>query len=82
MLKYKDRTVEIYCGMVKVYKEGIPLDGKYYFRKKEYQDVFDSLRQQLYLDDYWKDECGKFHFLFLNGSEDVYSRSDIKEMAY
>lgn len=81
MLKYKDRKVEVICGIVKVYKEGTPLDGKFFFRKKEYQDVFDWLRNRLYIDDYWTDKFGKFHFRFLDGSEEVYSCYDIRRMA-
>ncbi len=82
MLIYKDREVEVIEGIVKVYKEGTPMDGKFFFRKKEYQDAFDRLRNQMYVEEYWRDKFGKFHFLFLNGSEEIYSRSDIKRMAY
>lgn len=81
MLKYEDRKVEVICGLVNVLKEGTPLNGKFFFRKKEYQDVFDMLRERWYVDDYWLDGFGKFHFMFFNGSEDVYSRYDIKRLA-
>lgn len=82
MLKYKDRKVEVGEGgfLVRVIQEGKPLDGKHYFRNKEAQAVFDELRNQTSLDDYWN-VGDKFFFRFLCGETLCYTRREILRMA-
>ena len=58
MKKYINREVEVINGIVKVIEEGTELNGRFFFRKKEYQDIFDELRNKQYVDDYWKDRNG------------------------
>lgn len=82
MLKYKNRAVHVINGVTMIINEGIPLDGKYYFRKKEYQECFNKLRSRQYVDDYWQDTSGRFHFLFLNGSEEILTAQEIRDMAH
>lgn len=82
MLKYKDRKVEVGEGgfLVRVIQEGKRLDGKYYFRNKEAQALFDELRNQTSLDDYWN-VGDKFFFRFLCGETLCYTRREILRMA-
>lgn len=82
MLKYKGRKVEVGEGgfLVRVIQEGKPLDGKYYFRNKEAQALFDELRNQSYLDDYWN-VGDNFYFRFLSGETHHYTRREILRMA-
>lgn len=82
MLKYKDRKVEVGEGgfLVRVIQEGKPLEGKHYFRNKEAQAVFDKLRNQTDLDDYWN-IGDKFFFRFLSGETRCYTRREILRIA-
>jgi hypothetical protein len=82
MLKYEGRHVEVLPGgiIVRVIKEGTPLDGKHYFRNKKAQAIFDELRNQRYIDDYWH-VGDKFFFRFLSGEECCYTRREILRAA-
>lgn len=83
MLKYEGRHVEVLPGgiAVRVIKEGTPLDGKHYFRNKKAQEIFDELRNQRYIDDYWR-IGNKFFFRTLNGTETCYTRQEILRAAH
>lgn len=78
MLKYKYRRVTVGEGGLRVIRT--PLDGKYYFRNKKAQILFDELRNHKYLDDYWRVR-DRFFFRFLSGEECCYTRREILRAA-